>query len=54
MIDAIISNDTCSVHFDQDGDLCDRGKKVGGAYRNLLQCGFTKVLMDAWPKEVMV
>lgn len=38
VIDAIISNDACTVHFDQDGDLCDRGKKVEGSHKNLLQC----------------
>ena len=50
LVDAIISDDACSVYFDEDGNICDRGGQIVCAHHNLLESNLVDIFMDACPK----
>lgn len=51
LIDAIISNDTCSVYFDNVGNLRNQNKKTEDPHNNLFQNSLIKILTIFCPKE---
>ena len=51
MVDAVISDDTCSVCFDQNGDLCDWHNKNDPNALNILKSDLAAILMCARPKK---
>ena len=52
LIDAIISDDTCSVYFDRDGNLCDWSKRINSVHHNLFQSSLAYIFAIACPKKV--
>ena len=50
LVDAIISDDACSVYFDEDGNVCDWGGRIVCAHHNLLESDLVDIFMDACPK----
>ncbi len=52
LVDAIISYDACSVYFDTDGNICDRGGRIECPHHNLFESGLVDILMDACPKKI--
>ncbi len=50
LVDAIISEDACSIYFNKNGDLRAWDKKYEYGNYNLLQTKLTDILMDACPK----
>lgn len=51
LIDSIISGDTCSVYFDQNGNLCNRRKTLTSKKQNLFQRSLYDILTSSYPKE---
>ena len=51
LVDSIISGDTCSVYFDDDGNLCDWNRKFESEHRNMFQSSLSDILMSACSKE---
>lgn len=51
LIDSIISGDTCSIYFDQNGNLCSWNKKYECEHHNLFQSSLSDILKSACPKE---
>lgn len=54
LIDAIISDDSCSVCFDAQGDLCGRDKKIESEHHNLFQSSLTDILVSGCAKKTKV
>lgn len=52
IVDAIISDDTCTVCFDRDGALCTWNQQVSCEHNNLFQSSLVDILMSAGPREV--
>jgi hypothetical protein len=52
LIDAIISDDTCSVYFNMDGNLCGWHKEIKSGQNNLFQNNLTDIFVSACPKKV--
>ena len=50
MVDAIISDDTCSVCFDSQGNLWDEQGMVESECRNMFQSSLSDILVSACPK----
>ena len=51
LVDSIISDDACSVYFDEQGDLCARGKKMESEHHNLLQNSLSEILISGCAKK---
>lgn len=51
LVDAIIFDDTCSVHFDVDGDLYNWGECVKSTHHNLFQSDLLDIFVSVYPKE---
>lgn len=51
LVDAVISDDTCSVYFDERGDLWSWDGKTGGEEENLFRHALADILIRACPKE---
>jgi len=51
LIDSIISGDTCSVYFDQNGNLRNRSKTLTSKNHNLFQRSLYDILICSYPKE---
>lgn len=49
-IDSIISNDACSVYFNEKGDLCTKGNKLDCKYNNFFQSSLQEILMSGCAK----
>lgn len=54
LVDSIISDDSCSVYFDEQGDLCAWGNKVECAHHNLFQSSLTEILVSGCAKKAGV
>lgn len=51
LIDAIISDDACSVSFDKNGNVCDWEKTFDTGHRNLFESNLTDILCNTVPKQ---
>lgn len=51
LIDTIISEDTCPVCFDKNGDLCTWDQRIDSEYHNLFQDTLAQILTSGYPKE---
>lgn len=49
-IDSIISNDACSVYFNEEGDLCTKGNKLDCKYNNFFHNRLQEILMSGCAK----
>lgn len=54
LVDAIISDDSCSVYFNAQGDLCARGQKIESEYHNLFQSSLSEILVSGCAKKAGV
>jgi hypothetical protein len=50
LIDTIISDDACSVHFNKDGVLCNWDKKFENDHHGMHHSSLTDILMNTYPK----
>lgn len=50
LIDTIISDDACSVYFDEKGDLFDQNRPIKSPPNNLFQDSLTNIFRSAYPK----
>lgn len=51
LIDAIISDDACSVYFDENGDLCTLDQKIESPCHNLFQNALSDILINGCHKK---
>lgn len=51
LIDAIISDDACSVYFDENGNLCTWDQKVESPCHNLFQNSLSDILINGCHKK---
>lgn len=51
LIDTIISDDACSVCFDENGDLCTWNQKIEGKHNNLFHDALSEIFMSSFPKK---
>ncbi|MDO4327227.1 MAG: hypothetical protein Q4E24_14555 [bacterium] len=52
LVDSIISDDSCSVYFDEHGDLCAWGNKIECVHHNLFQSSLTEILVAGCAKKI--
>lgn len=51
LIDAIISDDTCSAYFDTNGNLCERNNQIKSGHHNIFQSNLADIFGSAFPKK---
>lgn len=51
LIDTIISDDACSVYFDENGDLCTWNQKIECEHRNLFHDTLLEIFMSGCAKK---
>lgn len=51
LIDTIISDDACSVYFDENGDLCTWNQKIECEHRNLFHDALLEIFMSGCAKK---